>query len=178
MAADTPFGLSFGNPSKYMGQSPLSDVGKALKTGLIGYGIQESGLEKWLNDKGMKKKAQGGYEYNAPVGAAVPDGVAKQPISPNALSAIPSAVAPNQMAPTPTTPAPMSFPPNLGGKILDGDWDGIDNSSVDPQAQRDSLVLPQQVGYNQMLQTGNEFQQMPGYGKLAKAFQTFAGGMG
>ena len=29
--ADTPFGLSFGQPSKYMGQSPLADIGKALK---------------------------------------------------------------------------------------------------------------------------------------------------
>jgi hypothetical protein len=28
------------------------------------------------------------------------------------------------------------------------------------------------------LQTGNEYQQVPGYGKLAKAFQAFAGGMG
>jgi electron transfer flavoprotein beta subunit len=45
------------------------------------------------------------------------------------------------------------------------------------EAQRDSLVLPQQTGYNTMLATGNEYQQMPGYGKLAKAMQGMAGGM-
>jgi hypothetical protein len=28
-----------------------------------------------------------------------------------------------------------------------------------------------------MLATGNEYQQMPGYGKLAKAMQGMAGGM-
>lgn len=177
MAADAPFGLSFGDPRRYMGQSPLADVGKALKTGLIGYGIQKSGLQDWLNEKGMQNKDQAGGG-NAPAGAAVPSGAAKQPVSPNASPAIPNAVVPNQMAPTPTTPAPISFPPDLGGKILDGDWDGTDTSSVDPQAQRDSLVLPQQTGYNQILASGNEYQQVPGYGKLAKAFQAFSGGMG
>ena len=55
MAADVPFGLSFGDPRRYMGQSPLAEIGKALKTGLVGYAIQESGLEKMLNEKGVKK---------------------------------------------------------------------------------------------------------------------------
>ena len=31
MAAETPFGASFGDPRRYMGQSPLAEIGKALK---------------------------------------------------------------------------------------------------------------------------------------------------
>jgi hypothetical protein len=69
-------------------------------------------------------------------------------------------------------------PPTIGTDILDGKFNGAEISFVDPQATRDSLVLPPQAGYNQMLQTGNEYQQVPGYGKLAKVFQAFSGGMG
>lgn len=44
MAAESPFGLSFGDPRKYMGQSPLAEIGKAAKTLLTGYALKESGF--------------------------------------------------------------------------------------------------------------------------------------
>ena len=182
MAADAPFGLSFGDPRKYMGQSPLAEIGKAAKTGLMAYAVQKSGLEKYLNEQGINKDKQGNYGYSAPAGAVPPmsaTGATMAPVPPSTTGSpvMPSgAVAPNAVAPT--APAPLTPPPNIGGDILDGKFEGVPTSFVDPQAQRDSLVLPQQAGYNQMLQTGNEYQQVPGYGKLAKAFQAFAGGMG
>jgi hypothetical protein len=184
MAADAPFGLSFGDPRRYMGQSPLAEIGKAAKTGLMAYAVQQSGLEKYLNEQGISKNKQGNYGYNAPAGAVPPVTTANTGMAPVAPSTtgspvMPSgAVAPNAVAPATPAPAPLTPPPNIGGDILDGKFEGVQTSFVDPQAQRDSLVLPQQAGYNQMLQTGNEYQQVPGYGKLAKAFQAFAGGMG
>jgi hypothetical protein len=50
--ADTPFGLSFGNPAKYMGSSGIGD---ALKTGLTAYALQQSGAVDWLNSQGLSK---------------------------------------------------------------------------------------------------------------------------
>jgi hypothetical protein len=67
--------------------------------------------------------------------------------------------------------------PDVGGKILDGEYHGAEHSFVDPQAQRDFNPYVPQTGYNTMLATGNEYKQMPGYGKLAKAMQGMAGGM-
>lgn len=173
--ADAPFGLSFGNPSKYMGQSPLAEIGKAAKTGLMLYGLQQTGAIDALDKLGVKPNQAGGFSYNnptSPAGAVPP----AAPISMGMAPVAPSPVMPNAV--TPTAPAPLTPPPNIGVDILDGKFNGVDTSFVDPQAQRDSLVLPQQTGYNQILATGNEFQQMPGYGKLAKAFQSFGGGMG
>lgn len=185
MAADTPFGLSFGNPSRYMGQSPLAEIGKAAKTGLMLYGLQQTGAIDALDKLGVKPNKAGGFSYNSPTAPAgavppvAPTATGMAPVAPSTTGSpvMPSgAVAPNAVAPT--EPAPLTPPPNLGMDILDGKFKGVDTSFVDPQATRDSLVLPQQAGYNQMLQTGNEYQQVPGYGKLAKAFQMFSGGMG
>jgi hypothetical protein len=185
MAADTPFGLSFGNPSKYMGQSPLAEIGKAAKTGLMLYGLQQTGAIDALDKLGVKPNQAGGFSYNNPTNPAgvVPPmataGTAMAPVAPSVAGspAMPSgAVSPNAV--TPASTAPLIPPPTIGADILDGKFNGLETSYVDPQAQRDSLVLPQQVGYNQMLQTGNEYQQAPGYGKLAKVMQAFAGGMG
>lgn len=187
MAAETPFGLSFGNPGRYMGSSPLAEVGKAIKTGLIGYGIQESGLENWLNEKGMKKNKQGGYEYSAPAGSVPPitsgstgvnaDGVWGQnpmPVSPMTLSQPVMPINPDATMPPPVMQqAPMNFgpPPDIGNKILDNDWHG---EPVDVSNTSDFNPLPIDAG-NQVAMTGNEYKQAPGYGKIAKAFQTFAG---
>jgi len=177
MAADVPFGLSFGNPSKYMGQSPLAEIGKAAKTGLVLYGLQQSGAIEALDKLGVKPNQTGGFSYNnpaAPAGSVPPTGVAMQPVMPNANAPMANAPTPvYDIAPVSTTP-----PANIGFDVLDGKFKGLETSFVNPQAQRDSLVLPQQTGYNTMLATGNEYQQMPGYGKLAKAMQAMAGGMG
>lgn len=180
MAADIPFGLSFGNPAKYMGQSPLAEIGKAAKTGLILYGLQQSGAIDALDKLGVKPNQAGTFSYNnpaAPTAAVPPSGVATQPVMPNTNTnaftpAIATPVYDSAAPPISTTP-----PANIGFDVLDGKYNGAETSFVNPQAQRDSLVLPQQTGYNQILATGNEYQQMPGYGKLAKAMQGMAGGM-
>jgi len=183
MAADVPFGLSFGNPSKYMGQSPLAEIGKAAKTGLILYGLQQSGAIEALDKLGVKPNQTGGFSYNnpaAPTPAVPPVGVAAQPVMPNANAPMANAPTPAIATPVYDSAAPtMSTTPpaNIGFDVLDGKFKGLETSFVNPQAQRDSLVLPQQTGYNTMLATGNEYQQMPGYGKLTKAMQGMAGGM-
>lgn len=178
MAADVPFGLSFGNPAKYMGSSPLAEIGKAAKTGLILYGLQQTGAIDALDKLGVKPNATGGFSLNnpvAPTGAAPPTNVAAQPVVPNANGFTPAIATPvydSAAPPMSTTP-----PANIGFDILDGKFNGIETSFVNPQAQRDFNPVVPQTGYNQILATGNEYQQMPGYGKLAKAMQGMAGGM-
>jgi len=174
MAAETPFGLSFGNPRMYMGQSPLAEVGKAVKTGLIGYGIQQSGLEQWLNEKGMNKNKQGGYEYKTPAGAVAPTTQVNAPIAPAAqvqpmVPMAPSAVSP-EVAPQPQVD--FGPPPDIGDKILNDSWY---EPVSDLSNKTDFNPVAQQTGYNQTLNTGNEYQQAPGYGKLAKTVQTMFG---
>ena len=187
--ADTPFGLSFGQPSKYMGQSPLADIGKALKTGAAIWGLQKSGAIGALDKLGIKPDSSGSFKFNssnAPAGAAAPPVGASGADMDMMSSGYGPAVPPQGAAPvmpqpdntgvvvTPVSPggppevAPMTPPPDIGSKILQGD-DSWQHSAVNPQAERDSLVLPQQAGYNQMLATGNEYQQVPGYGSLKKA---------
>lgn len=175
MAADAPFGLSFGDPRRYMGQSPLADVGKALKTGLLGYAIQESGLEKMLNDKGMKKVSLGNYKYDVPQGAVAPVNAPTQAVAPNASGPMP--VNPNVTPTFNAPPAAVTVTPviDFGAKILDNDYDGAEQSSVNPQAQRDFNPYMLQNAPNPVALTGNEYQQMPGYGKLAKFAQSMMG---
>jgi hypothetical protein len=177
MAADVPFGLSFGDPRRYMGSSPLADVGKALKTGLLGYAIQESGLEKMLNEKGVKKTSLGGYKYDAPQGSVPPVNAPAQAVAPNASAPMP--VNPNVTPTFNAPPAQVTVTPviDYGAKILDNDYDGSEQSFVNPQAQRDFNPFVPQTTPNPVALTGNEYQQVPGYGKLAKAMQAMSGGM-
>lgn len=174
--ADTPFGLSFGNPAKYMGQSPLAEIGKAAKTGLILYGLQQTGAIDALDKLGVKPNQDGKFSYSnpvAPTASAPPTGVAVQPVAPNINAFTPAIATPvYDSAPVSTTP-----PANIGVDVLDGKYHGNEQSFVNPQAQRDFNPVVPQTGYNQILATGNEYQQMPGYGKLAKAMQGMAGGM-
>jgi hypothetical protein len=183
MAADAPFGLSFGDPRRYMGQSPLAEIGKAAKTGLILYGLQQSGAIQALDKLGVKPNQAGTFSYNnpaAPTGSVPPVGVATQPVAPNAN--VPMANAPTPAIATPVydsaaPPMPTTPPANIGFDVLDGKYNGAETSFVNPQAQRDFNPFVPQTGYNTILATGNEYQQMPGYGKLAKAMQGMAGGM-
>ena len=184
MAADALFGLSFGDPRRYMGQSPLAEIGKAAKTGLILYGLQQSGAIQALDKLGVKPNQAGTFSYSnpaTPTGAVPPVGAAAQPIMPNAN--VPMANAPTPAIATPVydsaAPPMQTKPPaNIGFDVLDGKYNGAEISFVNPQAQRDFNPFVPQTGYNTMLATGNEYQQMPGYGKLAKAMQAMAGGMG
>jgi hypothetical protein len=173
--ADTPFGLSFGNPSKYMGQSPLAEVGKAVKTGLVGYGIQKSGLESWLNEKGMNRNKQGGYEYKAPANAVVPQGSMANPVVPPQAKTIQPVNPASDPAGVVVNPIPevnFSPPPDIGERILNDNWY---EPISDLTNKTDFNPVAQQTGYNQMLVTGNEYQQAPGYGKLAQTLQTMFG---
>lgn len=185
--ADTPFGLSFGNPRQYMGQSPLAEAGKALKTGAVLWGLQQSGAIGALDKLGVKPNQTGGFSYNnpaAPAGSVPPVNAATQPVMPNAVAPTPvdpTAVAPTAPAPL-QTPAPMPMsttpPPNIGVDVLDGKFNGAEISEVNPQAQRDFNPFVPQTGYNTMLASGNEYQQVPGYGKLQRIGQALAGMMG
>jgi hypothetical protein len=68
-------------------------------------------------------------------------------------------------------------PAHIGVDGLDGKYNGNEQSFVNPQAQRDFNPFVPQATPNPVALTGNEYQQLPGYGKLAKAFQGMAGGM-
>jgi len=188
--ADTPFGASFGNPAKYMGQSPLAEAGKALKTGAILWGLQQTGAIDALDKMGIKPTQSGGFSYNSsgtPAGAVSPVGATGAdmdaftsgnyggPVMPPSDATQPA--IPNAMMPTAPSPMSTTPPANVGVDILDGKYHGNEQSYVNPQAQRDFNPYVPQTGYNTMLATGNEYQQMPGYGKLAKAMQAFGGGM-
>jgi hypothetical protein len=175
MAADVPFGLSFGDPRRYMGQSPLAEIGKALKTGLVGYAIQESGLEKMLNEKGVKKTNLGNYQYGVPQGSVPPVNAPVRAVAPNA--SVPAPVNPNATPTFNAPPAQVTVTPviDYGAKILDNDYDGDEQSFVNPQAQRDFNPYMLPTTPNPVALTGNEYQQMPGYGKLAKFAQSMMG---
>jgi len=221
MADNIPFGLTFGNPSKYMGQNPgLVEAGKALKTGAAIWGLQKSGLIGVLDSMGVKQNQSGGFSYNTPSASGSPagsippitsgaagdmntngvwgtnplpvqppnfggqDSAAAPEVNPNAGAftqqaqdqlKLNNSMIPNQngmagaVAPgVQTFPVPDQTPPaNTGRQILEGndDWQ---HSAVNPQAQRDSLVLPQQQTAEVPRLTGNEYQQAPGYGSAKK----------
>lgn len=167
--ADTPFGLSFGNPAKYMGSSGIGD---ALKTGLTAYALQQSGAVDWLNKQGLSQNSKGKWDYKVPTGAVAPDGATTQAVAPNAPASAPAPVTPT-FTPTPPAEVTVTPIPDVGSKILDNDYHGF----VDPQAQRDFNPVAPQTGYNTMLANGNEYQQSPGYGKTMKIAQTLVGMM-
>ena len=175
--SDTPFGLSFGNPNRYIGQSPLGEIGKAAKTALTAYGLQKSGVTDWLNNLNKKPEQQTVVQGAVPLPASFNQYLS--PIQPGSMPAVPpqnnapaAFVNPSEQPPAPQVQ--MSPPPDIGNKILEGD-DSWQHSAVNPQAERDTQVLPPQTGYNQMLATGNEYQQVPGYGSLKKAAQMMFG---
>jgi hypothetical protein len=179
MAATEPFGLSFGNPAKYMGQGPFAEAAKAFKTGVALYGLQQIGAIDALDKLGVKPNQTGGFSYNnpaAPAGSVPPTGVAMQPVMPNANAPTPAIATPvydSAAPPVPTTP-----PANIGFDVLDGKFNGLETSFVNPQAQRDFNPFVPQTGYNTMLATGKEYEQAPGYGKLRKAAESMFGMMG
>lgn len=178
MAAETPFGASFGDPRRYMGKSPLAEIGQAAKTFLTGYAIQESGLEKWLNEKGVKRNQQGGYGYSAPAvpptatSSPAPVQPPQTPFTPSFVPVAPSAtpsVAPQSGGPAVQNDTP---PPDIGEQILNGTWTGVQAAPqpaapVSLQNPTDFNPLAPDTS-NQFAVSGNDYQQVPGYGKLQK----------
>lgn len=134
--ADTPFGLSFGNPAKYMGQSPLAEAGKALKTGAVLLGLQQIGAISALDKLGVKPNQTGGFSYNNPTSPAgsAPPMAATAPVAPvvpaptTVQPVVPNAATPMQTSPATTTP-----PATIGVDILDGKYHGAEHSYLEPQ---------------------------------------------
>jgi hypothetical protein len=168
MAGETPFGASFGDPRQYMGKSPLAEIGKGLKQGLTAYALKESGFTDYLNS--LNKK---------PVDGAVPpvgSPVAVQP--PQAAPMMPQAVQPFQpnvvVTPVPESEGP---PADIGEQILNGTWTGFPSAPAGPTSLRnptDFNPLAPDVS-NQFAMSGNEYLQIPGYGKSQKIAGQFMG---
>lgn len=191
--ADTPFGASFGDPRKYMGSS---GIGQAVKTGLTAYAVQKSGLADWLNSlSGKPTYAQVANAQNTtfvPGAVPLPDSfnqyLQKAPVAPPGANAQQS-VAPvlPQGDPSSQTsqvldqqPQPQPMQPNpsqIGSDWLNGNISSLDNFT-NPQAQRDFNPQTQQAGYNQMLNTGREYENAPGYGHVKKMIQQMMSQMG
>jgi hypothetical protein len=186
MAAETPFGASFGDPRRYMGQSPLAEVGRALKTGAILYGLQKSGVIGALDKMGVKPNAQGGFGYQMPkpAGAVAPttQPMSPQPVAPQ-LGAVPPAAIPQapsvqvtplgQEAPSNVQINTFAPPPDAGRQILEGTF-RPQSSAVDVQNETDFSPLAPDTS-NQFAVSGNDYQQIPGYGKLQRIAGQFMG---
>ena len=156
MATSTPFGESFGDPRRYMGQSPLAEVGKAAKTFLTGYALKESGFTDYLNNLG-KKPAQSGV---APPKFTAPP---MQPVNPQDFG------APVEFE-APAAQEAQETPQDIGEQILNGTWTGFPPAPTGPTSLRnptDFNPLAPDTS-NQVAVSGNDYQQVPGYGKLQK----------
>ncbi len=195
--ATAPFGESFGDPRRYMGQSPLAEVGKAAKTALTLYGLEKSGAIKALDNMGLKSDGKGGFTYNKPAGSVPPitsgtggvnaDGVFgtnPMPVSPMTFNQPAMPVAPVPPMGAQVTPlgqdAPSNVqintfappPPDAGLQILDGTF--RPQSSVDVKNDTDFNPLAPDAS-NQFAVSGNDYQQIPSYGKLQRIAGQFMG---
>ena len=160
------FGASFGDPSKYMGQSPLADIGKALKTfGMIS-ALEKSGAVDFLNKLNVKQNEAGKFGVT---GAVPPTTQSAVPVSPAMPAAISTPVEQPQI--TPTTPASQS----MGLDVLDDKFYGAPTSFVNPMNINDFNPVPLQDGYTQQLAGDNNYQSIPGYGNTVKKFMQFVG---
>lgn len=201
-AGITPFGESFGDPRRYIGQSPMAQIGQAAKTGLVLYGLHKTGAIKALDNLGIKPDNRGGFTFNRPAGAVPPitSGIAgdmntngvfgtnPMPISPSSLSqpVMPAGPVPPAMPSTGVQITPLGQeapsnvqintlpPPDAGMQILNGTF--RPQSAVDVKNETDFNPLSPDTS-NQFAVSGNDYQQVPGFGKLQKiASQIF--GMG
>jgi hypothetical protein len=172
MAAETPFGASFGDPRRYMGQSPLAEAGKAAKTFLTGYALKQSGLEDYLNSLG-KKQPQGAVAPSAPATTAIqPPQANFSPVMPVAPQ-VPAVQGATQMS----DPTGTEMPSDIGNQILDGTWTGFPPAPTGPTSLKnppDFTPLAPDAS-NQFAVSGNDYMTVPGYGKLQKIAGQFMG---
>lgn len=196
----TPFGESFGDPRRYMGQSPFAQVGQALKTGGILYGLHKSGAIEALDKMGIKSDNKGGFTFNKPAGSVPPItsgaagdmntngvfGTNPMPISPSSLSQPVMPVMPTapigpgvQITPlgqdAPSNVQTNTFappPPDAGMQLLNGTF--RPQSAVDVSNPTDFNPLSPDAS-NQMAVSPDDYKNAPGYGKLAKAVGMFMG---
>ena len=164
MAAESPFGASFGDPRRYMGQSPLAEIGKGLKAGLTAYALKESGFTDYLNSLN-KKPTTSAVAPSAPVAPVPPPQAAAAPFQPFA----PQAAFPQDVVVTPI-PDQQEMPPDIGEQILNGTWTGFPPAPTGPTSLKNPTdfnpLAPD--ASNQLAVSGNDYQQIPGYGKLQK----------
>jgi hypothetical protein len=187
-----------------MGSSPLGEIGKALKIGATVYGMEKSGLIKYLDELGVKQK-NGGFSFenkkDTPIPGAVPP-----------IDQVPQAGGPmtygNQEAQAPIagavapTSQPMggplgsSYDPKTGQQMY-GDT-GLNKNYSPPNLSSDvqmglpltgKSILGDSVmknpddfnpaegnyGYTQQLASGNEYTQQPGYGQTAGMMKSMFG---
>jgi len=171
MAAETPFGTSFGNygdPRKYMnkGEMPAQKIANKIAK------IQSSPL---ANVMGIL--FAGDNQKPSPAGAVPSPTTNQTAVEPVNSSVGVSPVAPNLNAEPIDTTTPTQGADVDGDGVVDNFWGVPSTPKPISSLQNPTDFNPsaQQTGYNQMLVTGNEYQQMPGYGKLAKTVQTMFG---
>lgn len=163
MAEETPFALSFGSygdPRRYMnkGVSPAKKIEAAVAK------IKNSPL---ANLAGILL-ADGGSESPSPVPApALGQGVSVPSAPSIGLNAnIPGAVAPG------SAPVPQAAPNVMPAQDADGDGQIDSFWGVQPKAPQSSVNLQNPTDFNplppdtsnQVALTGNEYQQIPGFG--------------
>jgi hypothetical protein len=160
------FGASFGDPSRYMGQSPLADIGKALKTfGMIS-ALEKSGAVDYLNKLNVKQNESGKFGVT---GAAPPPNQSAVPVSPAMPAAVSTPISQPQI--TPASPASQS----IGHDVMDDKYYGSPTSFVNPMNINDFNPVPLQDGYTPQLAGDFDFQNLPGYGSAANKLKMFAG---
>jgi hypothetical protein len=186
MAGESPFGLSFGDPRKYMGQSGLGQVGQALKTFALISGLEKSGAIKALDNIGIKPDNKGGFTFNRNPAGSVP------PTAPSATetnmfnSGMNPAVPPENQQMMPVMPvapvSPMGVqvtpfgqeapsnvqintfsppPPDAGRQVLDNMYKP--QSAVDVKNETDFNPLAPDTS-NQMAVSPDAYKNTPGYG--------------
>jgi hypothetical protein len=162
MAAETPFGLSFGNygdPRKYIGQG--QSPGKKIQQKIAK--IQDSPLASLL---GIGLASGGGQP--APASApALGQGISA-PSAPSIGVNIPGAVAPS------SAPMPQAAPSVMPTQDLDGDgqvdefW-GVKSSSPQSSLQNPTDFNPLAPDTsNQVAVSPDDYRNIPGFGKLQK----------
>jgi hypothetical protein len=117
--ATESFGASFGNPNRYIGNSPLGEIWKGLKTGASVYGMQATGFTDFLDKLGVKQKKDGSFSFENQTPAAIPAGA----VAPS-IDQVPQAGGPitygNQGAPIAGAVAPdgIAQVPQAGGPLF------------------------------------------------------------
>jgi hypothetical protein len=162
MAEETPFGLSFGNygdPRRYMGgASPAKKVEKFVEK------IKNSPL---ANLAGIMLAGSGGSSPSPVPAPALGQGVSVPAAPSIGVNAnIFGAVAPG------STPMPQAAPSVMPTQDLDGDGQVDDFWGVKSSSPQSSLNLKNPTDFNplapdtsnQVTLTGNEYQQIPGFG--------------
>lgn len=177
-------GDDFGDPSRYMGKSPLASIGEALKIGATVYGLEKSGLRQFFDDLGIKQK-DGKFSFGSTSPAPVTDGISTpvlgaavpSNITP-AVPVVPSAAPAPALAPAPmpaATPTPVFTPAATGTPLLPFNGQsflrGEEHSVKNPD---DYNPAPLQSGYTPQLAGDFDFQNLPGYGSAMNKLKMFA----